>query len=403
MDSKVGLIIQLNGVFVITVLCLLLSRSLRLTALKYWSIAWLCLCFALISLRLAFSYEQLGSLLFTYYYLGEYIFGFLLVAGCRSLDGNWELKKRSELVILPFLAIAIAMPLLATDFNEVFGIHSLILSGFFAAAFTSLRRSKLRSLGWKVTHVSLAALVLNFLLYSALHVASSFAAFDIAVLSYHPIADLVLQTTLGLGMVIVLLEKVLSEAQSAHERLQSANRRLEELVQTDPLTAAFSRHAFYGFVKKQGEENSETSGCVGFFDIDDLKEINDNYGHGAGDVAIRMVVKAIRDIIRAEDLIFRWGGDEFFVLMVSMDADMAAIRMIKLEADLTGVLIDGIPDPISIGVSWGFTDFADISDLEDSINKADAAMYSRKLERKKRKKSRVFIPDLTKPSHSLSM
>lgn len=404
MDSKVGLIIQLNGVFVITVLCLLLSRSLRLRALKYWSIAWLCLCFALISLRLAFSYEQLGSLLFTYYYLGEYIFGFLLVAGCKSLDGNWELKKRSELVILPFLAVAIIMPLAAPDFNDLFSIHSLIMSGFFAVAFVALRRSILRSFGWKVTHVALAALVLNFFVYSALHVASSFAAFDIAFLSYHPIADLVLQTTLGLGMVIVLLEKVLSEAQSAHERLQSANRRLEELVQTDPLTAAFSRHAFYGFVKKQGEENSETSGCVGFFDIDDLKEINDNYGHGAGDVAIRMVVKAIRDIIRAEDLIFRWGGDEFFVLMVSMDADMAAMRMIKLEADLTGVLIDGIPDAVSIGVSWGFTDFADISDLEDSINKADAAMYSRKLERKTRKNERrVFIPDLTEPSHSLSI
>ena len=69
MDSKVGLIIQLNGVFIITVLCLLLSRSLRLTALKYWTIAWSCLSFSLICLRLAFSYEDFGSLLLAYYYL----------------------------------------------------------------------------------------------------------------------------------------------------------------------------------------------------------------------------------------------------------------------------------------------------------------------------------------------
>ena len=86
MDSKIGLIAQLNGVFLITILSLFLRRSLKLTALKYWTIAWLCLSFALISLRLAFDYTQLGSLLFTYYFLGEYIFGFMLIAGIRSLD-----------------------------------------------------------------------------------------------------------------------------------------------------------------------------------------------------------------------------------------------------------------------------------------------------------------------------
>lgn len=404
MDTKVGLIIQLNGVFVVTVLCLLLSRSLRLSTLKYWSVAWLCLSFALISLRLAFTYDNLGSLLFTYYYVGEYIFGVLLVAGCLSLDGKWELKKRWELVIVPFLILAIFLPLLSSDFNHLYIGHSLVMSGFFAAAFIAIRRSEIRSFGWKITHIALGSLALNFILYSAIHIVNRFVQFDVGFLSYHLIVEPVLQTTLGLGMVTVLLEKVLSEARSAHERLQSANRRLEELVHTDPLTAAFSRHAFYGFVKKHGDENTETSGCVGFFDIDDLKEINDCYGHGAGDMAIRMVAKTIRETIRAEDLIFRWGGDEFFVLMISMEADMAAMRMTKLEADLTGVMIDGVSEPIDIGVSWGFTDFADISTLEDSINKADAAMYSRKLERKRRKnESHVYIPDLVGPSPSLSV
>jgi diguanylate cyclase (GGDEF)-like protein len=404
MDSKVGLIIQLNGVFLITVLCLMLSRSLKLTALKYWTVAWLSLCFSLLCLRLGFSYDLLGSLLFTYYYLGEYIFGFLLLAGCRSLDGNWVLQKRSELAIAPFLVLAIVLPLIAADFNDVYSIHTLVLSGFFAASFFALRRSGVRSFGWRVMHVSLAALALDFFLYSIVYTTSLFVVFDTSFLSFNSIVDLVLQTSLGFGMVIVLLEKVLSDARSAHERLQDANRKLEELVQTDPLTAAFNRHAFYGFVKKHGEDNSETSGCVGFFDIDDLKEINDRYGHGAGDLAIRAVVKAIRDIIRAEDLIFRWGGDEFFVIMISMDADMALSRLTKLDVALTGILVEGISEPIDIGVSWGFTDFGDISGLEDAINKADAAMYSRKLERKRRAhEHRQYVPKFNEPSPRLSV
>ena len=383
MDSKVGLIIQLNGVFVITVLCLLLSRSLRLTALKYWAIAWPCLSFALICLRLAFSYEALSPLLLTYYYFGEYLFGFLLVAGCRSLDGVWDLKGKSQAWIVPFILLSIALPLVSNSMEAVYGVHALVMAGLYAAAYLSLRKSKIRTFGWKVMHVALAALAIDLGLYTAVHTASLFTSFGATFLNYNSIVDLVLQTTLGFGMVIVLLEKVLLEARSAHERLQEANKRLEELVHTDPLTAAFTRHAFYGFVKKQGSENTETSGCVGFFDIDDLKEINDRYGHRAGDLAIRNVSKAIRDCIRPEDLIYRWGGDEFFVIMISMDAGMAITRMAKLETLLTDMVIDGIDEPVSIGVSWGFTDFNDISNLEDAINKADGEMYARKQEKKR--------------------
>ena len=395
MDSKVGLIIQLNGVFVITVLCLLLSRSLRLTALKYWAIAWPCLSFALICIRLAFSYEALSPLLLTYYYLGEYLFGFLLVAGCRSLDGGWDLKAKWQALIVPFILLAITLPLLSTDLDHVYGVHAIVMAGLYAAGFYSIRKLELHTFGWKVMHVALAALALDLGLYSAIHTASRFFSFESSFLVYNSIVDLVLQTTLGFGMVIVLLEKVLLEARSAHERLQEANKRLEELVHTDPLTAAFTRHAFYGFVKKQGDENSETSGCVGFFDIDDLKGINDRYGHRAGDFAIRGVSKAIRDCIRPEDLIYRWGGDEFFVIMISMDAGMAVTRMAKLESLLTNMSIEGIDEPTSVGVSWGFTDFNDISDLEGAINKADAEMYARKQERKRRVE---VLPEFVPPT-----
>src|SRR5688500_8730526 len=327
MDSKIGLIIQLNGVILITVLSLCLRRSLQLTALKYWTMAWLCLAFSLICLRLAFSYEEFATMLLTYYFLGEYIFGFMLVAGCRSLDEKYELQPRSELFLIPFVIFSIVLPHLAADFNDVFNVHAFLLACFYATAFYYLRKSRQENFGWHVMHVSLALLSLDFLLYTIIFPLRNVFVFSADYLAYNSIVDLVLQTALGFGMVTLLLEQVLRDAKNTNEQLLSTQKQLEELVHTDPLTAAFNRHAFYGFVRNQGEDETASSGCVGFFDIDDLKAINDCFGHASGDMVIRSAVRSIRELIRAEDLIYRWGGDEFFVIMVGMPAEMAEERI----------------------------------------------------------------------------
>lgn len=383
MDSKIGLIIQLNGVVLITVLSLCLRRSLQLTPLKYWTMAWLSLSFALICLRLGFSYEEFSSFLFTYYFIGEYVFGFLLVAGCRSLDGEYELKARTDLFLVPLIIVAIVLPHLSADFNDVFNVHAFILACFYAGAFYWLGKTRLNTFGWRIMHVSLLLLTLDFIVYTVLFSVRNYSTFSTDVLSYNSVIDLVLQTALGFGMVITLLEKVLNDVKDTNEELMSAKKQLEELVHTDPLTAAFNRHAFYGFVRRQGED--ATSGCVGFFDVDDLKAINDCFGHAAGDMVIRSVVRAIRELIRAEDLIYRWGGDEFFVIMVSMDATMAEGRMARLDALLRDILVEHIPEPITVGVSWGFTNYSNPDELENAIKAADAAMYQRKQNRKERR------------------
>jgi diguanylate cyclase (GGDEF)-like protein len=385
MDSKIGLIIQLNGVVLITILSLCLRRSLRVTALRYWTMAWLSLSFALICLRLGFSYEAFSSFLFTYYFLGEYLFGFLLVIGCRSLAGDFELKSRTELFFIPFVIASIVLPHAAGDFNDVYNIHSLFMAGFYATAFFNLGRSKESTFGWRVMHVSLALLALDFFIYFILFSFRNVSILRTDFLSYNSVIDLVLQTALGFGMVIVLLERVLNDFRDTNEQLLSTQKKLEQLVHTDPLTAAFNRHAFYGFMHKQGEDGSTSSGCVGFFDIDDLKAINDCFGHAAGDMVIRSVVKSIREIIRAEDLIYRWGGDEFFVIMVSMTADLAENRMTRLESLMERVHIDNLPEPIRVGVSWGFTDYTSAADLENAIKAADSEMYRRKQLRKQRR------------------
>ena len=382
MDSKIGLIIQLAGVSLITLLTLFLRRSIKFVALKHWTNAWLCLSFALFCLRLAFSYEEYSVQLFSLYFLTEYVFGFLLVAGCRSLADNGEMKMRDELFILAFIPIAFALPFLGDDFNLVFNIHSLILSGFFAIGFVALLRTRLNTFGWKVMLIALGALALDFFQYFVVFSVGQYYVVEFDYLKYNPVIDLVLEIMLGFGMVIVLLEQVLKDAKVANENLQRAHEKLEELAHVDPLTTALNRHAFHGYLKRGGDGSQPISGCVGFFDIDNLKTVNDIYGHTVGDIVIRAVVRAIRDIVRAEDLIFRWGGDEFFVLMIGLDSQTADTRMERMEKLLSNIKVVGVNHPISISVSHAFENFDDLGELEATIKRADAGMYQQKQIRK---------------------
>ena len=85
MDTNIALLIQLTGVILIAILTVCLQRSLKSVALKYWTYAWLSLSLALIFLRLAFEYGSQANSLYSLYFFGEYLFGFMLVTGCRSL------------------------------------------------------------------------------------------------------------------------------------------------------------------------------------------------------------------------------------------------------------------------------------------------------------------------------
>jgi diguanylate cyclase (GGDEF)-like protein len=388
MDSKIGLVIQFTGIFLITVLSLFLRRSLKSAISGYWLVAWSSLSVALFCLSLAFSYEEYAKPLYTVYFFGEYVFGLMLVTGCHNLSGSESPTLKKKWIFLPFAALAFLLTFLAQNFNLVFNLHAFILAGFFGASFYVLRNSEIKTFGWRVMRVALLLLALDFFHYFVLFSALQ-AGYNIPLsygyLAFNPVIDLVLEILLGFGMVIVILEKVLGDVRVSNEKLQEAHEKLEQLAQTDPLTTAFNRHAFYGFLKKRGDETEKVvSGCVGFFDIDNLKPINDRYGHAAGDLAIRAVVRAIRGVMRAEDLIFRWGGDEFFVIMVSMNAEMARSRMDRLEAMLTDIQLEGRAERLTVGVSYGFQDFAEISELEQAVKYADEEMYRRKQERKER-------------------
>jgi diguanylate cyclase (GGDEF)-like protein len=385
MDSKTGLIIQLSGIILIAVLSFFLTKSLKSSALKYWTTAWFSLAFALLSLTFAFSFETFEKPFFAFYFFGEYVFCFLLIAGCQNYASGETLPLRNWQTMIPFAILSLLLALSNTDFNSVFNIHSFILGTAFVFGFIaikSVQKARKNNYGWYVMRVALALLAIvfyNYVVAFTFRMVSAEIFLPAWLLSYNSVLDLVLEVLLGFGMVIVLLEEVRQDLEETNKKLKEAHDKLEEMAHVDSLTAAFNRHAFYGFLNKN--ENF-ISGCVGVFDIDDLKPINDRFGHIAGDMAIRAVVRSIRVLIRAEDLIFRWGGDEFFVIMISMDSEMARARMSELKELLRNIRIEGVTKRLTIGVSYGFADFSSPVELERAVKKADAEMYRVKQENK---------------------
>jgi len=121
-----------------------------------------------------------------------------------------------------------------------------------------------------------------------------------------------------------------------------------------------------------------TSGSVAVLDIDNLKPINDTFGHTVGDKAIRAVARAMRSLVRADDMLFRWGGDEFLVLMFKLPQPEASRRIEKLNKILAENSERWIGLPVNVTVSFGVTGFTSLTDLGQAIEQADKAMYAQR-------------------------
>jgi diguanylate cyclase (GGDEF)-like protein len=310
-----------------------------------------------------------------------------------------RLNRRAIFVGAGAVVVAAVLPFLSADFNDLFMVHATIFAALFAVSALSLRAAFGNVKSSPGLRVMLAALVL--LAIDFLHYVPVFAArkglwgFTVptAYLQYTSIFDLILEILLGFGTIMVLLEGVRREVEATNQKLTHARDQLELTARMDPLTEALNRHAFHSLLSRgEAEPNQDVDGCVAIIDIDNLKPINDTLGHNVGDKAIRAVARAVRSLIRADDMLFRWGGDEFMVLMFKLDQKEARRRMEKLNAILESNAEKWISAPAKVSVSVGVWGFVSLNDLGAAIEKADQAMYSTKQERRAKAE---FNPQVT--------
>lgn len=156
---------------------------------------------------------------------------------------------------------------------------------------------------------------------------------------------------------------------------------LRESAHVDKLTAAFNRHRLQE-VLESGQLWTGTTAVV-LFDLDRFKQVNDRYGHSAGDRLLQRFAEVLRENSKGKDLLFRLGGDEFLLLMPETKASEAKGVIVQFLQKLKEVPLDLEGEQVVIEVSYGIAETQRLTDaFETVLKEADARMFENKRERK---------------------
>ncbi len=143
---------------------------------------------------------------------------------------------------------------------------------------------------------------------------------------------------------------------------------------TDALTGLYNRHYFDVHLKSNAQSYSGTFCHVAMLDIDNFKMINDIHGHAAGDIVLRNVSELLRSNIRKNDALFRWGGEEFLILLHDVEPDAAFSILNKIRDIIKNTPIPLESTQINITATIGVCEFT-IDEPLQCIKKCDNNLY----------------------------
>jgi diguanylate cyclase len=163
--------------------------------------------------------------------------------------------------------------------------------------------------------------------------------------------------------------------------LKSKLEMVEVEANLDPLTDLFNRRSLERALKEFFTlcKQSKMSFSLVLIDLDDFKYVNDNYGHNVGDLVLAKVAKVLRTNMRAKDILGRWGGDEFVVIMPNTDLENAkkVLERIKFQIEKMEILAEG--KRFKVSISAGVVQCGEnFQSWLDMIKEADRLMYEDK-------------------------
>jgi diguanylate cyclase (GGDEF)-like protein len=166
-----------------------------------------------------------------------------------------------------------------------------------------------------------------------------------------------------------------AQRQEAH--VNELNRELNHVARRDSLTGVGNRLALDEAIARllhQGDRVRPMRFVMVLFDIDNFKDYNDEHGHLAGDAALGRVGEILRRATRQDDLAFRYGGEEFLLLLPEVDLNEAIRVAERVRVEATEDRADGLP-PITLSGGVALCDPGDGRDPEPLLRRADAALY----------------------------
>jgi len=179
------------------------------------------------------------------------------------------------------------------------------------------------------------------------------------------------------------IELLMHEVQRMRDQLEQAEKRvayLEKLADEDSLVPVANRRAFVRELTRMVAyaERYNSVSSVLFFDIDSFKQINDRYGHAAGDAALQHIAEVLTLNVRESDVVGRLGGDEFGVILAHTDADAAAEKATLLAHAIETTPMVWDNKSIKVHVSYGVHSFSGKENAGEALQRADSAMYRQK-------------------------
>ncbi len=172
------------------------------------------------------------------------------------------------------------------------------------------------------------------------------------------------------------MQSMLGELRRSRTQIQERNRELRLLATRDPLTGCLNRRTFFESFERQWSlaARHRRELCCLMLDIDFFKSINDNHGHSTGDEVLRRVAKALQEGCRKGDMLCRYGGEEFCIIMpeTSLDACEEFANRIRENVAATNMDVEGLSVTISIGMS---STRSGAPEAQALLDEADKSLY----------------------------
>ena len=152
---------------------------------------------------------------------------------------------------------------------------------------------------------------------------------------------------------------------------------LEKLAQTDELTGLLNRKTFQALLAPELARRARkgTELCFCLCDIDHFKDVNDSYGHDVGDVVLKTLAKRLKGMLRAYDVIWRWGGEEFLIMCPdsTLEVGRGVIERLRVGIEQQPVPIGDLT--LKITMSFGVTAIQTGEDIASCLKRCDELLY----------------------------
>jgi diguanylate cyclase (GGDEF)-like protein len=376
--STLGLLVQTIGALLLAVILLYLSRGKGNRVLKAAGWAYVLLFLALIAVYVSLQWDlPLGNV--PYLFL-KILYMTALVVAAQRMEQDAPLGKPLTRVAVAALPVSFVVVIFAGTGSLFYAIHMGLLAIGWGLVAIVIFTSRGSGLGKHFSGflASLTTIVqVSYVVFFA--ISSSQADRTFPFLSYTGFYDLFLEMLFGIGLIIWAMEDTEAKLATIHQRAVDDTQRTKRRTQIDPLTESYNR--FFLDELRPQLAREPLGGSIVLIDVDGLKTINDLEGHEEGDKAIWTVAAAIKKLIRGDDYLIRWGGDEFLVILPGMDEELAKKRFYMLPGKIEEVRQSPRATRAYrkfLTASVGVTPFSTRVPFDLAIESADRLMYERK-------------------------